>query len=155
LIGLALGWGFNNTHAMESLKFPKSFHCYKPPGHKVYGSIIISPWNRILIVLGRKSNKWSFPKGHKKSGETYLECAIRETREETGVDLTGRVPVAYHKLSAGEYFFFEVDEETTPFVHDSREVIEAAWVSLERMARMSCNVDVNNFLDRIDRDLRA
>lgn len=136
---------------MDTYNFPKSFQCYKPPSHKVYGTISISPLNNILIVLGRKSNKWSFPKGHKKRSETYLECALRETKEETGVDLSTHIPLAYHKLSAGEYFFFEVAEEFPTLVEDTTEVIRAAWVGVEEMGRLPCNVDVNNFLDRLNR----
>lgn len=134
--------------------FPKSFQCYKPPSHKVYGTISISPRNKILIVLGRKSNKWSFPKGHKLRTETYLECALRETKEESGVDLSSYTPLAYHKLSAGEYFFFEVAEEFPTTIQDTNEILTASWVSLEEMARLPCNVDVNNFLDRMDRRMR-
>ena len=30
---------------------------------------------------------WSFPKGHQETGETDVETAIRETKEETGLDV--------------------------------------------------------------------
>jgi len=131
--------------------FPKSFQCYKPCNHKVYGSICITPQNSILLVRGRKSGKWSFPKGHKNRAETYLGCALRETEEEAGIDLTDRKPVAYHKLSVGEYFFFEMEEEFTTTIKDPDEILEARWVPLNEIAELSCNVDVNNFLRRLRR----
>jgi 8-oxo-dGTP pyrophosphatase MutT (NUDIX family) len=134
--------------------FPKSFQCYKPANHKVYGSICITPQNSILLVRGRRSGKWSFPKGHKNRSETYLECALRETYEEAGVSLYGIVPMAYHKLSVGEYFFFEVGEELETTINDAREITEVRWVALDEMGKISCNVDVNNFLDRLDRNIR-
>jgi hypothetical protein len=59
--------------------------------------------------------------------------------------------MAYHKLSAGEYYFFELSEELTPVVCDSREVAEAGWYTLEDMAGMECNVDVSYFLSRVNR----
>jgi len=34
-----------------------------------------------------KDGFWSLPKGHAKPGETELESALRETKEETGIDL--------------------------------------------------------------------
>jgi len=135
--------------------FPKSFRCYKPCTHKVYGSICITPDNTILLVRGKRTSKWSFPKGHKNRSETYIKCAERETLEETGVDITGRVPVAYHKLSVGEYFFYEMEDELPTRIHDTAEVDEARWVPLEHIAAMNCNVDVNNFLNRLDRHVRA
>ena len=41
------------------------------------------------MVLGRKANKWSFPKGHREEGEEPIDCATRELLEETGRTLTG------------------------------------------------------------------
>jgi len=135
--------------------FPKSFRCYKPCTHKVYGSICITPSNTILLVRGKRSGKWSFPKGHKNRAETYINCAMRETKEESGIDLINRIPVAYHKLSVGEYFFYEMEGELETSINDTLEIIEARWVPLDDIAHMDCNVDVNNFLRRIDRHGRS
>lgn len=132
--------------------FPKAFSCYKATSEKVYGSICMSPYNTILLVRGRKSNKWSFPKGHKKRGETYLECAIRETSEEAGIPLDNYIPVAYQRLSVGEYYFYELSEEVVPTINDSQEIVEARWMTMDEMREEPCNVDVNNFLSRMRRN---
>lgn len=41
---------------------------------------------QFLILKSRWGRHWSFPKGHLDTGETELVCALRETREETGID---------------------------------------------------------------------
>ena len=33
----------------------------------------------------RHTDRWDLPKGHVDSGETELQCALRELREETGI----------------------------------------------------------------------
>lgn len=137
---------------MDSPPFPKAFSCYKANTDKVYGTICISPANTILIVRGRKSKKWSFPKGHKKRGETYISCAVRETWEEAGIDLEGLVPIAYQRLSVGEYYFYDLEEEVAPNINDTREIEEVRWMTIEDMRNVSCNVDVNNFLNRLKRN---
>jgi 8-oxo-dGTP pyrophosphatase MutT (NUDIX family) len=137
-----------------AVNFPKPFQCYKPQSHKVYGSICISPTNRVLVVKGRRSGKWSFPKGHKNGSESYIDCALRETREETGLDLSTLSPMAYHKLSAGEYYFYEVEREEAPEIRDCGEVEDAGWFTLEEVAQMPCNVDVSYFLSRMNRSYR-
>jgi 8-oxo-dGTP pyrophosphatase MutT (NUDIX family) len=132
--------------------FPKAFSCYKASSEKVYGSICISPSKTILLVKGRKSKKWSFPKGHKHRGETYIECAVRETFEEAGICLDALVPIGYQRLSVGEYYFYDMEDEIQPEIQDSREITEAKWMSIEDIRNSPCNVDVNNFLTRLRRD---
>ena len=56
----------------------------------VYGTILVSPNNTVLLIKGRRTGKWSFPKGHSEQGETEIDCALRETYEETGIELTGK-----------------------------------------------------------------
>jgi len=129
--------------------FPKAFNCYKSCSEKVFGTISISPDNTILLVKGRRSNKWSFPKGHKKRGETYIECALRETFEEAGICLDPYIPVGYQRLSVGEYYFYELECEVAPSINDNNEIIDARWMTVEEMRREECNVDVNNFLSRL------
>jgi 8-oxo-dGTP pyrophosphatase MutT (NUDIX family) len=42
---------------------------------------------RILLVTGRRNPRnWIFPKGHIEEGETRKDAALREAREEAGVD---------------------------------------------------------------------
>ncbi len=45
------------------------------------------------ILMGKRKNahgagEWSFPGGHLEVGESLVECAIRETREEAGIEIT-------------------------------------------------------------------
>jgi 8-oxo-dGTP pyrophosphatase MutT (NUDIX family) len=115
----------------------------------VYGAICLDSFGNVLLVKGRRSNKWSFPKGHKKRGETYIECALRETFEEAGICLDPYIPVGYQRLSVGEYYFYELDCEVAPSINDNNEIIDARWMTVEEMRREECNVDVNNFLSRL------
>jgi 8-oxo-dGTP pyrophosphatase MutT (NUDIX family) len=40
------------------------------------------------FLLMRHADRWDLPKGHVDAGETEMQCALRELREETGVALT-------------------------------------------------------------------
>ena len=52
---------------------------------KSCGCIIIEN-NKVLLIQQTKGH-WGFPKGHVESGETEIETAIREVKEETNLDV--------------------------------------------------------------------
>ena len=54
----------------------------------------------ILLVHRRAPVLWALPKGTPDSGETIEETALRETREETGIEVEIEAP-----LSSIRYFF--------------------------------------------------
>lgn len=111
----------------------------------VFGTILYSPQGRFLAVRGAKSQKWSFPKGHPEGNETELECALRETREETGLTL----PSNYHSqitLGTGRYFVYYVDSEPQTTIQDTQEVQSTAWLTAGQLNRAQHNVDVSWFL---------
>ena len=52
---------------------------------KCCGCIIIKN-NKVLLIKQTKGH-WGFPKGHVEEGETEIETAIREVKEETNLDV--------------------------------------------------------------------
>jgi len=44
--------------------------------------------DRVLLGLGRGADEWGPPGGGREAGETYEAAAVREVREETGVDVS-------------------------------------------------------------------
>jgi 8-oxo-dGTP pyrophosphatase MutT (NUDIX family) len=68
---------------------------------KQAGAIIVRAGKtgpRILLVTARRNpNNWIFPKGHVESGETLKAAAVREAREEAGIE--GKVVGAAGRMS--------------------------------------------------------
>jgi 8-oxo-dGTP diphosphatase len=58
--------------------------------HPIVGCLAVAKrGDKILLVQRSKApgiGKWGFPGGHLEMGETVQECAVRELREETGID---------------------------------------------------------------------
>ena len=138
--------------------WPRAFQCYTPPNQHVYGMILVSPLGKVLIVKGQRTGIWSFPKGHLEANEQSYYCALRELKEETGIDLLmyGRREVAFCKLFKAHYFIYTVDEEITTCVQDNEEVKEAVWISLEELKSLpNRNVDINDFMERIGKRWRG
>ena len=53
---------------------------------KCCGCIIIEN-NKVLLVYEKNRNFWGFPKGHMEKGENEIETALREVKEEVGLDV--------------------------------------------------------------------
>jgi len=61
------------------------------------GGVIQNEKNQVLLIFRRE--KWDLPKGKLDPGETLEECAVREVKEETGlqsVKLIKKLTVTHH-----------------------------------------------------------
>ena len=131
--------------------FPSAFDCYRPRSQKVFGVILISTNNKVLLVKGRKTSKWSFPKGHIKPTESWSQCAFRECYEETGISIQHLKPNHPRKLFSGYYYIYDNIPEISPITNDSSEVMEVAWISIDSIYSLKRNIDVNNFIDSYEK----
>jgi 8-oxo-dGTP pyrophosphatase MutT (NUDIX family) len=101
--------------------------------------------------------EWVLPKGHVEPGETPEQAAVREVREETGLD--ARV---VSMLGPIEYWFVAGDRRVHKTVHhflleatggllgtDELEVSEVAWVPLDELATRLRYASERRLLDRL------
>lgn len=130
--------------------WPKSFGSYKPRSQRVYGAICKNNSDKFLLIQGRKTGRWSWPKGHIHYGEKVYDCVMREVWEETGISNLP-LPDTSLKLKSGEYFLYKFKDET-PALHpnDISEVMDIGWFSIDEIRNNSrnCNIDVNLFARR-------
>ena len=64
---------------------------------KSCGAIVLSPDNtnrKVLLIKHENGGHWAFPKGHVEEGETEVETALREIKEETGLSTLTSAPLS-------------------------------------------------------------
>jgi len=118
-----------------------------PDSEQVHGCILVSPQGRYLLVQGRATGKWSFPKGHSLPDESSQDCAQRELFEETGIEAPFMSSKTLY-LATGIYYLYNTRNEPCSETQDSNEVVQINWFTPTQMRKMSVNVDVNTFLRR-------
>lgn len=101
---------------------------------------------KILLVKNNNGRYWSFPKGHIEDGETEQETAIREIKEETGLDVT----LVNNFREISEYcpfgkirkrvVFFLARAFTDNVKIQEEEIDSYIWVDLQQ-ARKMCSYD--------------
>jgi 8-oxo-dGTP pyrophosphatase MutT (NUDIX family) len=123
---------------------PDAFRSYKPGYMQVFGCICLDKDGNVLLVRGRGSQKWSFPKGHKHRKESSFECAKRELFEETGI-IAPNTYTSYYKMKGGEYFVCNIDTPVSTCINDTNEIDMVQWFPLNELPTTDTNIDVSIF----------
>lgn len=112
---------------------------------KSCGAVIFHRGNdstKVLLVKNHNGKYWSFPKGHVEKGETEHETAIREIKEETGLDVI--IYDNYRQISDYIPFgnikkrvVFFLAESKTDKVHIQHDEIDTyTWVTFHDAEKM-------------------
>jgi 8-oxo-dGTP diphosphatase len=97
------------------------------------GCIVVRPDGQVLMVQNHRGF-WSTPGGHLDFGESPAECAVRETFEETGLQVTEVefVAITNDLLSDLGRHYITIwmrasAAELTPVIGDRAEIADAGW----------------------------
>ncbi len=96
----------------------------------------------LLLIRHRFGGHWSFPKGHVESGENEEQTALREVREETGLE----IELAEGFRQSVEYFpkpyikkqvvYFLGRAVSGDVRRQEEEISELRWVDIDEAHRM-------------------
>ena len=111
---------------------------YVHPNQVSAGGIVYrtSPSLQILLIKNRWRTYWGFPKGHLEKGETPIQAAQREVKEETGVTTLIVQDLGEDTYTYKELFLFPIKKTVYYFVMECVsqekvspfEVEEARWL---------------------------
>jgi len=92
----------------------------------------------VLVVPVREPNRWALPKGHQDPGETIAATALREVREETGLEAEIETDLGfseYHYPWNGtqvhkRVYYYLMRPLGGSFEHHDQEMTQVVWVPL-------------------------
>jgi len=96
----------------------------------------------ILLIRHINSGHWSFPKGHIEAGETEIQTAVREIKEETSIDVmidpTFRETVSYSPKRDTQKIvvYFIGRAKNYNFSPQEDEISEIRWVDIGYASRI-------------------
>jgi len=110
---------------------------------KIIVGVVVEKDGKYLLVQEAQAKcrgKWNLPAGHLDPGETIVDAAKREAKEETGCDVepTGVCQIGNHVLEnevfAQVIFTAELLREEIEF--DTAEILDVKWFSYEEILAM-------------------
>lgn len=104
------------------------------------GCVLLSKDKTKVALVIRKENEYSFPKGHKEKNEKLIECALRETEEETGRKLklltNHYTKQKYFTEKEGNitvYMYYVIDDgETNKNINDYDKE-KTIWIDIDKV----------------------
>ncbi|MFF8268301.1 NUDIX hydrolase [Streptomyces sp. NPDC016562] len=117
-----------------------SLNGHARPERRIAGAVVVHE-GQVLLIRRRVAEgllSWQFPAGKVEPGESCEEAAIRETREEAGLDVVAVVLLGerVHPITGRQVSYTACEVVGgTAHVADADEVAEIAWVTLSEIPR--------------------
>ncbi|MBQ6381487.1 MAG: NUDIX domain-containing protein [Clostridia bacterium] len=122
--------------------------------HEIGGKV------RYLLIKNKRSAHWSFPKGHVEKGESDEQAAIREVKEETGIDISiiegFKAKSEYsiqHKIEKMVYIYAATCQ-TPKTVIQEEEIEDYLWLDFHKAMRHLKFENDKNILYRVNEFLK-
>lgn len=115
------------------------------------GMIIMNQDGNLALVKTKGWNKWGFPKGHLEDNEKEWKGALREVREECGIDLKTEAYEYIGSIWLRSIKFFVVvmiNDHKLLQTHDTKEISDCKWEEIGQILdfpRKSINATVHSF----------
>jgi 8-oxo-dGTP pyrophosphatase MutT (NUDIX family) len=113
----------------------------------------------VYLLIRDRNGNWGFPKGHLESGEQPVAAAVREVREETGLEnLRLHEPIASIRwtfswrgaLIRKRCHFYLMETADERVVPQADEVAECRWMTVTDAAKKIRFKNARNVLRRAD-----
>ncbi len=138
---------------------PKDRPSHIPPyAHTMVGvgSIVLNAENALLVVLERYGSRevLKLPGGYVEPGENLSDAAIREVKEETGVETCFKSCILFRHTHFANfdcsdlYFIVNLEPLTTYISEETDEVVNARWMPVDEFLNHSKVHELNRMFVR-------
>ena len=112
-----------------------------------------------FFVKHGEHGKWTLPKGHQELGESLVQTAIREIREEVGlknlryIASVGKTSFRFRRANqliekTVQFFLFEATSDAKEILTGEEAIWEAIWVTVDKLFETSGYRNLDRLLAR-------
>lgn len=144
-------------HRVDHLNDPDA-----PPANSIVvatSTYVTDADGQILMIHRTDNDRWSIPGGGMEIGETVSACAVRETKEETGLDIaiTGLVGIFTNPSHVAAYPDGEVRQQFSICLRGrvaggqittSDESREVRWIGADQLDGLDIHPEIRRRIDR-------
>ncbi|MEK3808082.1 NUDIX hydrolase [Bacillus sp. FSL H8-0547] len=99
-----------------------------------FSRVLIKDTRNNILVVQDRADDWSFPGGKQEAGETPLECAKREVKEEIGIDVSDLIEICNGCFYFGDikwhgYFYFANTASGIPAINEVDKIIGIQFIN--------------------------
>jgi 8-oxo-dGTP pyrophosphatase MutT (NUDIX family) len=108
--------------------------CLIRRNYKKAGVFVFDPKEERVLLVQSRGQLWGCPKGSLELDESDTECAIREVKEETGLDIDpSNFTRATRIRNRAVYFYLEMDMKPVEIQRDvvNNDITGLTWIKLE------------------------
>lgn len=120
------------THTFATSFATSSRHHHQNKRARRSGCIILDYKTGRILIIQSYHQYWGLPKGRVEENETHVECAIRETFEETGIQLSEQDLQRKYNIFNGDGTYFLVDGTRLTFdeskICNKQEITGICWM---------------------------
>lgn len=109
---------------------------------KSCGALIYNPENKEFLIVKMHNGNWGFAKGHTEHGENEKQTAIREVKEETGLDIEiisdfkAEITYVPHENTLKKVSFFLGYTNGENLKIDDSEIEDYSWLNYENTLKL-------------------
>ncbi|MDZ4194611.1 MAG: NUDIX domain-containing protein [Pseudomonas sp.] len=117
----------------------------KKKGIKRRATVIYRRDEKILFVRKRKS-KWNLPGGRVEQGESPIQAALREMKEETGLAVEQLRYVSQYQENRVVHFLFEARLKTSQKPRPHNEIEDCRWISAKHLGKQNVREPIKSLI---------
>ena len=121
------------------------------------GCIIVNDKKEILVLFRKNHGHYELPGGKVESGETIEQAALRECKEETGVDLELIRYICYEdfeiegKKFRSHNFLAKIKGNGKPYVTEPHIFESVMWLNTKKYEKYNCATNVRSLCNKINK----